>query len=65
MTYVVGRHVATAIRWFPKGTVARVTWEVVEPVGTVRALSFKHARSKAAKAYPAVEQGLLRVTIAD
>ena len=63
MTYIVGRHIATAIRWHTRGAVARVSWEIVEPVGSVRAVSFTQARSKAAKAYPAVERELLRVTL--
>lgn len=71
MTFVVARHVATAIRWPQRGvmphkrpSLSRITWEVQEPVGTVKALSFKHARDKALKAYPHVEPELLRVIIA-
>lgn len=64
MTFVVVRQIATAIRWYPKGTVARCTWPVHEPVGSVRAVSFKHARDNALKAYPNVEPELLRVIIA-
>lgn len=63
MTYIVVRHIATAIRWHKRGTLARVSWEIVEPVGSVRAVSFGHARSKAAKVYPTVERELLRVTL--
>jgi hypothetical protein len=63
MTCLVGRHIATAVRRHKRGTVARVSWEIVEPVGSVRAVSFAHARSKAAKAYPAVEQESMRVTL--
>ena len=63
MTYIVGRHIATAIRWHEKGALARVSWEIVKPVGSVRAVLFGHARSKAAKAYPAVERELLRIQL--
>jgi len=63
MTYLVGRHIATALRWHKRGAVARGTGEIVEPVGSVRAVSFAHARSKAAKAFSAVEQELMRVTL--
>ena len=63
MTYIIGRHIATAIRWHKRGDVARVSWEIVEPVGSVRAVSFSHAESKAAKTYPAVERELLRVIL--
>jgi hypothetical protein len=38
--------------------------EVLEPVGIVKAVSFDHARKKAAKDFPHVERELLRVTIA-
>jgi hypothetical protein len=64
MTFVVVRQIATAVRWYPKGTVARCTWPIHEPVGTVRAVSFKHAQSKALRAYPDVEPELLQVIIA-
>ena len=64
MTYLVTRHIATAIRWYPpKHALSRVTWEITEPVGSVRAVSFAHARSKATKAYPTLESELLRVTL--
>jgi hypothetical protein len=45
-------------------SLARVTWEVTEPVGSVQAMSFDHARRKATATYPAVEPELLRVIIA-
>lgn len=64
MTFIVARHIATAVRWYKRGTISRTTWEVTEPVGSVRAVSFDHARRKATAAYPTVEPELLRVIIA-
>lgn len=63
MKFLVWRHAYTTIKWFPRGTVRRITQAVLEPVGEVRAVSFDHARAKALKAYPEVEPELLRVTI--
>lgn len=65
MKFIVGRHIATAIRWNVTECICRMTWDVVEPVGVVRAVGFNHAKSKSEKAYPDLERELLRITIAD
>ena len=66
MRYIVARHIASAVRWYPPShAFSRMIWEIREPVGMVKAVSFAHARKKAAVAYPAVEPQLLRVIIAD
>jgi hypothetical protein len=64
MRFVVTRQVSASIRWNPSKYIGRIVKDQLEPVGTVDAVSHKHAREKALAKYPQVEPELLRVVIA-